>query len=703
MFQIHHDAVRPSASTLPFTATSAPPGDLVEAIRHFAETQPDRRALTFLADGQDETAALTYGGFDRAVRALAARLQADGLAGERALLVFEPGLDFVVAFVGCLFAGVVPVPAYPPEPHRMAHTLARLEGIVADADPSVVLTSPLIRGFAEGILAKSKAGALAELTWLTPDQTGDADPDDWQMPSLTADTVAFLQYTSGSTGRPRGVMVTHGGIWANLAMSRAAYGLSSDSVFVSWLPLYHDMGLVGKLLNPLGLGAESWLMPPGVFLRAPSRWLALVSRVGGTITAAPNFAYDLAVRKTPAAVRDALDLSRLTVMVNGAEPVRRATVRRFEAYFAPAGLRPGVVTPSYGMAEVGLFVSCARAERRGGGLRVDAAALEQHRVQPVDEAAEGVDLVSCGVAWAEGVIEVVDPQTGRRAAPGAVGEIWLAGPHVAAGYWRRPEETGRTFGGRVVGAEGEGPFLRTGDLGFVHDGELYVTGRMKDVIIVRGRNLYPHDVEHTLDGLRARLPELRPGCAAAFPVEVDGRERLVVCQEVDPRRAPDHDPRRAAAAMRAAITEAHGVEVYGVVLLAKGSLPKTSSGKVMRFACRAAFTAGFADGSMTVLARDLLADAPTAPAAAPGRRDPAATRLEAWMVATLARELGRAPGPLAAQLRGGAPFASLGVDSLVAVQLVDALEEKLGRALPADLLHQHRDLGGLVDHLLSEG
>ncbi len=694
----------PLADAALFAAREVP-ANLISAIRGHAEADPTCRAFTFTEDGLEPSRVLTRGDFDTAVRTFAARLQRDGLAGERALLVFEPGPDFVVAFAACLFAGVVPVPAYPPEPHRMAYTLARLEAIVADADPTVVIASTLVRGFADHMLAGAGT-ALAGLPWLTIADSDGLSADDWSMPAIGAETPAFLQYTSGSTGRPRGVVITHGGLMANLRMSAEAYGLSERSVFVSWLPQYHDMGLVGKLLNPLGMGAQSWLTAPSVFLRNPARWLELVSEVRGTITAAPNFGYDLAVRKTPAALRDRLDLSSLEVMVNGAEPVRRQTVERFQAYFAPAGLRPGVVTPSYGMAEVGLFVSCAAPERRAGYLRVDGAALEAHRVVPVAADAPGVEVTSCGIAWDDSEIEIVDPETRRPVEEGRVGEIWLAGDHVAAGYWRRPEETAATFSARIADAPHRGDFLRTGDLGFLHDGELYVTGRRKDVVIVRGRNLYPHDIERTQDASRSTLPEVRPGCAAAVAVEVDGAERLVIFQEIDPRKAAGRALAQTAATLRAAVADAHGVAPYAVVLLARGSLPKTSSGKVMRFACRRAFAEGLVDDRMTVLLCDRLAhggdDTETVAAAAPTR--PEAARLQAWMIAWLARELETAPAALKARVRddrGAVPFSALGVDSLIAVQLIDALEDALDRALPADVLHTHGDIDRLTAFLLA--
>lgn len=589
------------------------PRNLMEAIRRATQERPDKRALTFMDDGDTESRALSFGELDRLARSLAARLQADGLEGERAMLLFEPGLDFIVSFVACLYAGVVPVPAYPPEPHRLAHTLARLERIVADAQARVVLTSPLIRGFAEGVMAQAQGDALSRLAWISSDESA-ASPDDWRPPTLDDGTLAFLQYSSGSTSDPKGVLITHGSIWSNIQMCQRAFELSAESVFVSWLPVYHDMGLIGTLLSPLATGAEVWLMPPHAFLKKPVRWVDLMSRARATVTAAPNFAFDLVVRKTSLEARARLDLSSLRVVANGAEPVRRDSVERFVRYFSPAGLGRDVVVPSYGMAEVGLFASCAPSGRRFSHLTVSKSALARHKVTgalPGD--ADAVAFVSCGVPDGDGRVEIVHPETRRRLGPGAVGEVWLAGPHVAAGYWRQPELTEVAFGARLADEPERGPFLRTGDLGFVQDGDLFITGRRKDLLIIRGRNLYPQDLERSMDATASVLPEVRPGCAAAVSIELDGEEALAIFQEVDPRLNPEHDPARVASTLRDAVARDHDVQAQLVVLVARGTLPKTSSGKVMRFACRQAALRDFAEGGLEVVYRDTLTQASPPP------------------------------------------------------------------------------------------
>ncbi|MCA9545668.1 MAG: AMP-binding protein, partial [Myxococcales bacterium] len=344
-------------------------------------------------------------------------------------------------------------------------------------------------------------------------------------------------------------------------------------------PLYHDMGLLGTLLGPLGLGAEVWLMPPHAFLKRPARWLSWMSKVGCTHTAAPNFAFDLCVRKTPQEVLERLDLSRVQVIVNGAEPVRRDTLDRFNQTFAAAGLNPDAVSPSFGLAEVGLFASVAPKGRRLSHLTLAKGALARHRVQAaLPGEPEAVAVVSCGVAWGDARFEVVHPERRTRVGGAQVGEIWIAGGHVARGYWRQPELSEAAFRARLADDPEAGPFLRTGDLGFVQDGDLYITGRRKDLLIIRGRNLYPQDIERSLDGTREALPEVRPGCAAAVAIQVDGVEQLAVFQEVEPGRNAAHDPEQVVSALRDAVLRDHEVRPHTVVLLAKGSLPKTSSG-----------------------------------------------------------------------------------------------------------------------------
>ncbi len=538
------------------------PQSFVDVVRERADRLGEKRAFTFLADGEEPAEHLGFAELDLRARAVGADLQRRGAAGERVLLLFPPGLDFVAAFLGCLYAGAVAVPAYPPSPGRGT---GRLHGLLADARPLLALT---VSAWLERV-ERELAGAVESAA---VDGLPAALAEDWRPPAAGPSTLAFLQYTSGSTSSPKGVRITHGNLLANESAIQRAFGQSEESVVVGWLPLYHDMGLIGNVLQPIWCGGTCVLMSPLSFLQRPRRWLEAVGRFRGTTSGGPDFAYALSVRKVPPAERAGLDLLSWRVAFNGAEPVRAGTLDAFADAFAPCGFRRRAFFPCYGLAEATLFVS--------GG---DPAA------PPVVAPLEGTLRVGCGKAWPGERLEIVDPETGRPVPAGQEGEIWVAGLGVADGYWNRPEETERTFGVDLgeLAESGGGPFLRTGDLGLLGaEGELFVTGRLKDLIVVRGRNLYPHDLERAAEESH---PVLRPGGAAAFSVEMDGEERLIVVVEVERRR--EAESREAAEAVRAAVLQEHEVSPWEVVPIRAGTLPRTSSGKVRRGACREAYLA----------------------------------------------------------------------------------------------------------------
>ncbi|HEX6909033.1 MAG TPA: fatty acyl-AMP ligase, partial [Longimicrobium sp.] len=549
-------------------------------LRERAARHPERTACVFLLDGEQEGESLTYGDLDREARRVAARLRAEGLGGERALLLFPPGLAFVAAYFGCLYAGVVAVPVYPPRSNR---NLDRVQAIVADADARAVLaTDDVIAGLAQHA---ASAPQLAALRWIP---CGIPGPDDasWRDVGVRPEHVAFLQYTSGSTSTPKGVRVTHANLLANERMLRDAFGHREGLVVAGWLPVYHDMGLIGNVLHPLFMGGTCVLMSPAAFLQRPARWLEAVSRYGAETSGGPNFAYDLCAERVSDEEKAALDLGGWRVAFCGAEPVRAATMERFAAAFADVGFRRDAFYPCYGLAEATLFVTGGRPDAGPvvRGFRPDA--LERDRA--VHASGEGAaSLVGCGFPWREGRVEIVDPQTRTRRAPGEVGEVWAAGPHIAGGYWNRPEATQETFGARL--ADGEGPFMRTGDLGFVDGGDLFVTGRAKDLVILRGRNLYPQDIEAVAGTAHAAL---QPGGGAAFSVDVDGEERLVVVHEVRRTALRGLDPDDVARRIREEVAAAFEAAVHDVVLIGPATLAKTSSGKVQRQATRKAYLAG---------------------------------------------------------------------------------------------------------------
>jgi acyl-CoA synthetase (AMP-forming)/AMP-acid ligase II/acyl carrier protein len=672
--------------------------NLVALLKRRAVGRPSA-GFTFLAQGEAESANLTYAELDAQARALAALLRHEVPPGERALLLYPPGLEFIAAFFGCLYAGVVAVPAYPPRLHD--RTQVRLRAIARDAAPRVVLSTAAIRaavldGQETGGRLLASLPELQSARWIATDDPG-IEPAAAELAEPAADALAFLQYTSGSTATPKGVMVTHANLLHNERMIGAAFEQDRESVVVGWLPLYHDMGLIGNVLQPLSTGARCVLLPPVAFLQKPLRWLAAIDRYRGTTSGGPNFAYDLCVRRIGAEERQGLDLSSWRVAFNGAEPVRAATLDRFAEAFVSCGFRRQAFYPCYGLAEATLFVAGGVHGVEPRVKTVASAALERHEVLPVEAGSrEGRSFVGCGRGWSGQRVVIADLAAGTECPPGRVGEIWVSGPSVARGYWRRPEATERDFQAFLAGT-GEGPFLRTGDLGFLADGELFVTGRSKDLIILRGRNHYPQDIELTVEQAD---PALRSGCGAAFAVEVAGEERLVVVQEVE-RRLRD-GLAEVAERVRRAVAEEHEAQVHEVVLIRAGSLPKTSSGKVQRHACRAAYAAG----ELAVVGRSGAAAAPAAPRPAltlsrgtlsalePAERSGV---LEAFLRERAAAVVGTSPDGI----DPAQPLTGLGLDSLAAVELKGAVEAALELPLPlADLL-QGAGTAALAERLLA--
>jgi acyl-CoA synthetase (AMP-forming)/AMP-acid ligase II len=558
----------------------------IELLRYRATTQPHHLGFAFLADGETETARLTYSELDQQARAIAAQLQARGYSGKRALLLypFQDTPAFIAAFFGCLYAGVAALPTHVPKPNQF---LARLQGFAVDAQATLALTTHSLLMLLRSRLAE--ASELAALDWLATDTVPSTMADSWQEPAVGGDTLAYLQYTSGSTGMPKGVMITHGNMLHNSALIHEFFGHTPSSRGVMWLPLYHDMGLIGGILQPIYGGFPVALLPPGALIQKPIRWLQAISRYRATTSGGPNFAYDAVCHRTTPEQRSGLDLSSWDVAFNGAEPIHARTLQQFIETFAPYGFRREAFYPCYGMAETTSFLS--------GGVKAEApivqwverAALEQGQVVTASPSQPGARVVvGCGQEGGEQKIIIVDPQCLTECAANQVGEIWASSPSVAKGYWNQLEATAQTFNAYLADT-GEGPFLRTGDLGFMLQGELFITGRLKDLMIIWGRNHYPHNIEQTV---AQSHPDLRSGAGAAFSVEINDEEQLVVAQEVERGALRTLNAAQVVEGIRRAIAEQHMVEVFAVVLLKPGSIPKTSSGKIQRHACRAQFLEG---------------------------------------------------------------------------------------------------------------
>jgi len=668
---------------------------LVDLLGKRAQDQSDSTAYTFLQDGEIEACLLTYKELDLKARAIAAQLQSLGATGERALLLYPPGLEFIAAFFGCLYAGVVAVPAYLPRPNR---SMSRLQAIAADAQATIALTttSVLLSNIERRFTDDTE---LAALRCLATDRVARFLAEDWQAPTLCGSTLAFLSYTSGSTAAPKGVMVSHENILHNSAYIKHAFELGPDSVSVTWLPSFHDMGLLDGVIQPVYTGFPGFLMPPISFLGQPIRWLQAISRYKATHCGGPNFAYELCIQKITPSQRETLDLSSWCTAYNGAEPVRQETLEQFAQIFKPCGFRANFSYPCYGLAEATLMVSGGLACDEPIICTVGADALRKNRVVEASVDFEHVrHLVGSGQAMLDTKIAIANPETLTSCSGDQIGEIWVSSYSVAQGYWNRPEQTDTTFRAYLADT-GEGPFLRTGDLGFLKDGELFVTGRLKDVIIIRGRNHYPQDIELTVEESH---PALREGCGAAFSVEAEGSEQLVVAQEVERSYLRNLDVDEVVGAIRKAVSEQHELQVYAVLLLKTGSIPKTSSGKIQRHVARAGFLAQSLPlvGSSILGHTDNLIEANTiTPETSPAK---AKTQRQLLLELDLRDEIARIVGSAQSQLNPQQPLNTLGLDSLKAVEIKNYIEANFGLVLPMGIFLEDISITQIASRILSD-
>jgi acyl-CoA synthetase (AMP-forming)/AMP-acid ligase II len=567
---------------------------LVDMCRDRSAADPDRRIFVFLENGINESAALTLADVDRRSRAIAVRLRELAAPGSRVLLSYPPGLDFVTGFFGALYAGMIAVPVAPVDGDSNDVKRTRIESIARSAEPDVLLTSAAAVEQVRKALADS--GRLCGLHIVATDEVPDDAAARWTRPDIGPSTVAYLQYSSGSTGLPKGVLLRHASVLHNLALivENGSDGKPGrPPAFISWLPMFHDMGLISSVVEPIYAGYDAVLMAPVAFVHRPFSWLRAISDAGRANAAAPNFAYEMCARRSRPDQRAQLDLSGWTIALVGAEPVRARTMRLFAETFAPCGFRPETFFPSYGLAESTVMVSGGPVGRGAVMHTFDAEALAAGRVRLARTGGKERELVGCGQIQPTLTVVITRPGTDVPCAADEVGEILVSSGSVGDGYWNQPEETERTFRARVRGY-GERDFLRTGDLGFVFGDQLFVTGRLKDVIIVDGHNHYPHDIELTVG---TSHPAIREGFCCALSVDEGDAERLVVLTEISIRRMKSRDSARAAedevaAAVRRAVTAEHGIPVSDVVLLRLGTLPFTSSGKIQRTECRARYQSG---------------------------------------------------------------------------------------------------------------
>mgnify|MGYP005846050837 CR=1 FL=1 len=696
--------------------------NLIHLLRRRVQEHGGKTVYTYLKDGESQETRMSYGELERRALAIAAHLQSHLSPGDRVLLLYPPGIEFPAAFFGCLCAGMVAVPTYPPRSNQF---LALLGATVSDAGPGVALTTAST--LEENRRQIDRTPVLRGLKWIATDTLPDDLADGWQEPPIGRDSLAVLQYTSGSTGSPKGVMVTHGNLLHNSSVIRAVFGNSPTSRGVIWLPPYHDMGLIGGIIQPLYAGADAILLSPVHFIQKPLRWLMAISRYKATTSGGPNFAYDLCVRKITPENKSALDLSTWEVAFNGAEPVRAETLQRFAAAFESCGFRQNAFLPCYGLAESTLLVSGCRKGSEPTVLRVDAQALKAGRLAlAVEHGKHDLKLVGNGGAPPDHEMVVFDPEKQTPSSSDEIGEIWIAGPSVAKGYWNRPDESEQTFGAKLA-EKGESGFLRTGDLGFIHDGQLFVTGRLKDLIIIRGLNHYPQDIERTVERSHEAL---RAGCGAAFAVEVGDEERLVVVQEVERQHIRKLDAEAVIGAIRQSVSREHGIQAHAVVLLKTSSLPMTTSGKVQRHLCRERFI----QRSLKVVAESVgycQEAEPENPHQAWRECRPAHMNGETWTAnrlkagtfeswgfepdgmrtedspelihiieAYIAKKVADLLKVPYSRVDVHGPLNSLGIDSLMAVELKTAIEEDMGIELPVEALFLGATISDLTAHVL---
>lgn len=676
-----------------FFAPYLPPPSttIVDVLDHWAQERPDQVAFYFSDGEEGNDDQLTYRQLQLACRSIAVELMRRGLPGERAILMFPPGLDFVKAFFGCLYAGVVAVPAFTPRRNR---NVKRLQAISDDAQASLAMTVADVRDRALGMLDDTPG--LRGLDWMAVDEISSDVAEHWRASERHSGQLAVLQYTSGSTGTPKGVMLSHANIMHNVKSIVHVFEPTQSGIGLTWLPTYHDMGLVGGVLKPLYYGRPNVLMSPMAFLQKPIRWLSTITKFRATISGGPNFAYDLCTQRVTPEEMEGLDLSCWQVAFNGAEPIRPGTLDAFHAKFAPVGFRREAFLPCYGMAETTLIVTgtpMAKAPTLGS---FDGKALDEHRVIPVPQGHENErTLVGCGFMVPDEEVVIVEPETGVPLPEHQVGEVWIRSPSVAMGYWNKPDATRETFEAQLaVNDDRKGKFyLRTGDLGFIGDGELYVTGRLKDLIIVRGVNRYPQDIERTVE---QSDPRIQAGAVGAFAVDVGNQERLVVVAETERQRHKDWG--EVIEKVRRSVTAEHELPPDGVVLVRFGSIPKTSSGKIQRSACRD----DFLNDKLQSVAQWFSWARQGAPAL-----PPAAVEAAPVEVAVPAQPDGPRPEPnlriatevmdhVRAIARERATrltldtniVVDLGLDSLERLQIANSLEETFGGRFPEDVLQQ---------------
>ena len=659
---------------------------LVKLIQRRLEENPDRVVFRYRHDDGSHWCDVTYRLLDQHARRIAFRLKKDYQKGDRAVLLYAHNPEFFYAFLGCIYAGLIPVPGNPPTKHRH---FTRLMSIVKDSGAKLILTEDLIYGFIGGSYED------ADITFISTEQI-EEERRDVSVENPMPDDIAFLQYTSGSTGQPKGVMVSHYNMVYNVWCICEAAAIRKEAVKVDWLPSFHDMGLIAGYILAIMGNFETTFLSPVAFLKNPLVWIKVINEMRGNYTSVPNFALGMVAEKIEDAQLEGMDFSCFDQIYCGGEPVRKKTVDHFQDKLGPFGLKDTAVYPCYGMAETVLMITVKGRNEENMTICVDKNLLTRGRVKLSQKTKDASSwLYSCGRTWGDTRIEIINPQTMNPCGLDEIGEIWLKGSIVTKGYWEKPEANAVVFNG-TISSSGENGFLRTGDMGIVLDGHLYVTGRLKDMLIVRGRNFYPEDIEHSLEGCHKAL---RLNNCAAFSVDGENRENVILVQEVYEEIIQQVDAEEVVDAMRKRITESYNIETDAICLISSRKLPKTTSGKIQRQECKRMYLAS----EFNVLhvwnrpVENVTWGKVPMDAGAPEGGDDI-DDLKSWL-RTLIAEKAQIHN---SDIEGNSRFSDLGVDSVKTVEITDQIERKLGFALPPNFFWEYPTLDEAVAFLEDE-
>jgi len=652
--------------------------NLVDMLQYRGDSNNSDIACILLEDGFTEKEIKTFGEIDLHARAVGASLQKIGQKGDPVLLLFPTGIDFIIGLFGCFYAGMVAIPAYPPRKNKVNE---RFHSILDNSGTQIILTNDSLFNNVNAYLeAKTLAEQFTVLNYQDIDSTSSKG---WVDPQLEPDDLAILQYTSGSTGDPNGVMVTHANILYNCEFIFQSFSLSHDSTLVNWLPNFHDMGLIGCVIEPIYGGFKNVMIPPNIFLQNPLSWLKAISKYHGTTAGGPNFCFDYCLERIPEEEREAIDLSSLTVFWTGAETIRKSTLESFADEFKVSKFNKSQFFPCYGLAEATLIVTGGNLKDDPVYLKLNRKAIEANRIELAStDHSDTEEYVGCGFPWINTYVYIVDPETHQRCKEDVIGEIWVYGPAVAKGYWKNPQLTNTVFGAYIKGAD-EGPFLRTGDLGFVKNGQLFVTGRLKELIIVNGKNYYPQDIENIMHNSHEAL---RINAGAAFSVEWDDKERLVVINEINRTYIQNLNADEVINSIRKSIFEEYDILPFSIVLIKTGSLMKTTSGKIKRRATKDAFINDnlfkLAEWKMPILDPDFesLSSFDT-------------TSLKVWLTDWISTNLGIEK----VQIDPEIPITSFGLDSLMMVQLERDVSNTFNISFPIESFLQQNTINQLVE------